>query len=77
MSTPAELQAQYLEAKVAYHQLMTGQMARVVVDQSGQRVEYANANRELLGAYLANLHAQVCPPEAIARTMGGPASFIF
>ena len=37
---PLTVQERLDAANLAYHQLVTGTMPRVVVDQSGQRVEY-------------------------------------
>ena len=66
MSTLVELRARLEEAEKAYHQLMTGQMAVVVVDQNGERVEYARSNAYRLRAYIAELKAE------IARLEGTP-----
>lgn len=43
------------EAQQAYHQLAIGQMARVFVDQNGERVEYSAGNKIMLSAYIAEL----------------------
>ena len=43
------------EAEEALHSLNTGTMARVFVDQNGERVEFAAANRNGLRAYIAEL----------------------
>ncbi len=56
MATDAELLA---EAKAAYHSLMIGQSARVVVDQNGERIEYTAANAARLQAYIAQLEAKI------------------
>lgn len=42
-------------ATQAYHDLLTGVSARVVVDQNGERVEYTAANRQALQAYITFL----------------------
>jgi len=47
------------EAKAAYHDLMTGRMARVVVDQNGERIEYTAANAARLDAYIKRLESEV------------------
>jgi predicted TPR repeat methyltransferase len=52
MKTTAEKLA---DARDAYDALMTGRMARVVVDQNGERVEYAAANSGKLAAYIGTL----------------------
>lgn len=44
-----------LEAKRAYHALLTGTMARVFVDQNGERVEYTTTNRSDLKNYITEL----------------------
>jgi hypothetical protein len=60
--TPAELLA---DAKRQQHLLLTGQAAKVFVDQNGERVEYNNASLPRLAAYIATLEEQVnaanCP----------------
>ncbi len=53
------LAEQLRAAKQAYHDLMTGKSARVVVDSDGSRVEYSAANADRLRAYVAELEAQV------------------
>lgn len=54
MATTAEMLA---EAEREYHLLRTGQKARVVVDQNGERVEFTAANRADLKAYIDELKA--------------------
>lgn len=46
-------------ARVAYHNLVTGQQARVIVDQNGERVEFTMANRAALKAYISQLEAEI------------------
>lgn len=43
------------EAETAYHDLVTGAKARVVVDQNGERVEFTPANRAALAQYIEKL----------------------
>jgi hypothetical protein len=43
------------DAEAAYHSLLTGKSARVLVDQNGERVEFTAANRASLAAYIADL----------------------
>ena len=43
------------QAQAAYHSLMTGVSARVVVDQNGERVEFTSINIAALRAYIAQL----------------------
>jgi hypothetical protein len=69
MATNAELLA---DARAAYHSLMTGTSARVVVDQNGERVEYTAANAARLMAYIQYLENLVTP-----KTVRGPAGVIF
>jgi hypothetical protein len=66
------------EARAAYHQLNTGTMARVVVDQNGERVEFTAANRTGLYSYIQQLEAQMpCAPLGGFRPSNGPAGFLF
>lgn len=53
------LQEQLDDAKRAFHELLTGSLARVVVDQNGERVEFTNANRGALAQYIQQLEAQI------------------
>lgn len=43
------------EAEHQYHLLVTGQAAKVFVDQNGERVEYAVANAARLAQYIQTL----------------------
>lgn len=71
------LQQQLAEAKAAYHSLQTGTMARVVVDQNGERVEFVAANAQKLYSYIQLLESQCpCAPVSLANTYA-PAGFIF
>lgn len=54
--TNAEMLAQ---AQGALHALMTGQSARVVVDQNGERVEFTSVNADRLRAYIVSLMALI------------------
>lgn len=47
------------QAEAAYHDLMTGSSARVVVDQNGERVEFTAANASRLAAYIQELKRQL------------------
>lgn len=60
------LQEQLDDAKAQYHLLVTGQQAKVYVDQNGERIEYTQANRRDLLAYIQRLEHQV------ASTRPGP-----
>lgn len=57
---------QLADAKTQYHLLVTGQQAKVYVDQNGERVEYTAANRSALLSYIQGLERQV------ASTRPGP-----
>lgn len=63
----AVLEARLSEAQAAYHNLQIGTSARVVVDQNGERVEYTNANRAALRAYILELEAQLAERDTRAR----------
>lgn len=63
--TPAEktlMQARLDDAKQAYHDLVTGTKARVIVDQNGEKVEFTAPNRQALYAYIQELERILCPP---------------
>lgn len=64
------------EAESAYHDLMTGQAARIVIDQNGERVEFVAANRSALYAYIQQLKMQL-PTELAASRVTGPLGFTF
>lgn len=72
----ATLQERYTEAEEAYHNLMTGNMPRVVVDQNGERVEFTSTNAPRLLMYVNKLKAEI---DALSNptTSRGPARFIF
>ena len=46
-------------AKDAYHRLMTGKMARVVIDQNGERVEYQKANLTALADLIRKMKMEL------------------
>lgn len=78
--TPEErtvLTARLGEAEQAYHALMTGVSARVVVDQNSERVEFTAANATRLYNYIAQLKAQLAPCDGTQYRNFGPAGFIF
>ncbi|AEY69576.1 head-tail joining protein [Burkholderia phage vB_BceS_AH2] len=70
---PAKLQA----ARDAYDALMTGKMARVVVDQNGERVEFVAANAQRLLAYINSLQAECDAAASGAVRARGPFNFVF
>ena len=47
------------QARAAYHSLAIGQMARVFVDQNGERIEYSAGNKNFLAAYIADLERRL------------------
>lgn len=55
----ATIRARLADAEIQYHALNTGRMAKVFVDQNGERVEYAAANRMGLLAYINDLKRQL------------------
>ena len=75
-TAPLTVQQKLDEARAAYHDLMTGKSARVVVDQNSERVEFTSVNRASLYAYIRELEAQL--PNAPAVTVNyAPAHFTF
>ena len=75
------------EARKAYHDLMLGRSARVVVDgSSGERVEFTAANKQYLYAYIKELETKAeaeCPGSSGTGTattgtpINGPLTFVF
>lgn len=69
-----DLQLLLKDANAAYHNLMTGQQARVFVDQNGERIEYTAANRQELQTYIQSLNSQItrggCPAMPNTRPLG-------
>ncbi|MNK37369.1 gpW [compost metagenome] len=57
--SPEVLRARLAEAESAYHSLTIGGQARVIVDQNGERVEFAPANAGRLMAYIQDLRRQL------------------
>ncbi len=60
--TPEEravLRTRLADAEQQYHLVMTGQTAKVFVDQNGERIEYNTANASRLAAYIADLKRQL------------------
>ena len=72
---PLTTQQKLDEAEAAYHALLTGKSARVVVDgNNGTRVEYTAADKAKLYAYIIDLRSQLTPP---TTPNNSPAGFIF
>jgi len=65
------LETQLLEARDAYHKLLTGQ-AVVRIQRDGKSVEFSQASKRDLAAYIASLESQL----GGAARRRGPARFI-
>lgn len=65
------LETQLLEAREAYHNLLTGQ-AVVRIERNGRTVEFSQVNKKDLAAYIASLESQL----GGAGRRRGPARFI-
>ena len=65
------------EARAAYHDLMTGRSARVVVDGSGERVEFTAARKADLYAYIKELEATLAANTGTPRPNNSPIGFTF
>lgn len=70
MATTAQLLQQ---AKDAKHKLATGQLARVFMDQNGERVEFTQTNMAQLDRYIAELQAEIAGTSRTRKPIG----FIF
>lgn len=57
------------DAEAQYHLLVTGQMAKVFVDQNGERVEYQHADRNALLKYINTLKALVAGTTQLSGPM--------
>jgi len=57
------------QAEQAYHDLRMGGMARVFVDQNGERVEYAATNVGGLRSYILELKTTLGLPSGIVGPM--------
>lgn len=65
-------------AKAAYHDLMIGRSARVVVDgTSGERVEFTAARKADLYAYIRELENTLATEQGTTRPNNAPMGFIF
>lgn len=64
------------EARTARHKLITGQMARVFMDQNGERVEFTQTNIAMLDRYIRELEGEVSPSLAGLKAPR-PIGFIF
>lgn len=72
MTDSVTLQKWLTEAENAYHQLMMGSKAIVLVDSNGERIEYQRAESAKLSAYIAELKRQLGQSAVI-----GPARVTF
>lgn len=72
MTDSVTLQKWLTEAENAYHQLMLGTKASVLVDSNGERIEYQRAESAKLSAYIAELKRQLGQSTVI-----GPARATF
>lgn len=61
------------EAEKAHHELMIGGGVRVLVDQSGERIEFQATNLSRLKAYIADLKKDL----GILTRHAGPLGFYF
>lgn len=59
MATRDELIALLKEAEAAYHELLIGVSVHMIMHQNGQRVQYTQADRAALGAYISDLKRQL------------------
>lgn len=73
MATDAE---KLTAAEDALHKLVTGQLARVFVDQNGERVEFTSTNADALRRYIASLKLVIDPTTARAG-FNRPIGFLF
>ena len=74
------LEENLADAKAAYHNLLTGKSARVVVDGAdGSRVEFTAANRNSLYSYIKELESKLglTSPASPSFVNNGPAGFVF
>lgn len=77
MDKLAQLRALHADAFAKYHQLRTGQTARVYVDQSGERIEYSAVKASSLRAYVLELEHQIADLESGRSSYNGPMFYRF
>lgn len=65
------LQECYLEAKQAYHDLLTGKAVVEVVDQNGERIRYSQINANKLLSYIDELETKL----GLKKASNGPMRF--
>lgn len=74
-STQAEIKVLLIEARAAYHKLMTGTSLVELRDQNGESVRFTAINRAALYAYIQDLERQVDSPTAVRPNR--PMGFVF
>jgi len=67
------IQEQLIEARAAYHDLMTGGAVVEVTDQNGERMKYKPADAAKLSVYITRLESQLNP----STSSTGPMRFWF
>lgn len=72
-----EYRAKLAAAEAAYHNLMTGESARVVVDQNGERVEFTAINAVRLQNYIRSLADDIRLCELGRPVVSGPMGVLF
>ena len=79
MSTcdPIKINEQLQQAQAAYHALLTGQQARVIVDQNGERVEFTAANSRSLYNYICQLQNMLAQGNCNFAVAARPMGFLF
>lgn len=73
MTTNAE---KLVAAEAAYHKLVIGTAARVVVDQNGERVEFTAASRAALYNYILTLRTEIAGGNSVPLARQ-PLRFVF
>lgn len=73
VATTAELQVMLSEAEKAYHDLAIGGGTRVLVDQSGERIEFQATSLTRLRSYILELKKEL----GILPRSEGPLGFWF
>lgn len=71
------MNAQLKDAETAYHELVLGRSARVIIDMNGERVEFVSANKGNLYSYILQLRADIAKCSGDPSVVRGPAGFIF
>lgn len=72
----ATAQQKLEQAKQARHDLITGKLARVFMDQNGERVEFNKTSISDLDSYIAQLELELNPSLA-PRLARKPLRFVF